>query len=342
MKTRHWDRIGNGGLTFTELGFGSAPLGNLYRAVPDDEAARHPGRSLGERLPLLRHRAALRARACPRRGSTASCAAGSATTTCCPARSGGCFRSRRRSSAPASASSSTRRRAASDTTTAMTASCVRSSSRWSGSASTASTSSTRTISTSSRTARRRRWRRGSRSSWHSGYSALLSLRDQGVIKAFGAGINEWQAGQWLAERGDFDLFLLAGRYTLLEQESLETLPAALRAARHRHRARRPIQFRHPGDRAEARRLLQLFGSAAGDPRQGRAHRGGVPAARRQAGRGGAAVSAAASERRLGHSGRPERRAGEAPTAPSSTSTYRPPLWSDLKVEGLMRDDAPVG
>ena len=56
----------------------------------------------------------------------------------------------------------------------------------------------------------------------SGYYALLSLRDQGAIKAFGAGLNEWQACQWLAERGDFDLFLLAGRYTLLEQEALET------------------------------------------------------------------------------------------------------------------------
>ena len=56
----------------------------------------------------------------------------------------------------------------------------------------------------------------------SGYSALLSLRDQGVIKAFGAGVNEWQPAQWLAEHGDFDLFLLAGRYTLLEQESLES------------------------------------------------------------------------------------------------------------------------
>ena len=72
---------------------------------------------------------------------------------------------RRRNSAPASASSSTRRRAARSTTTAMTASCARSSSRWSGSASTASTSSTRTTSTSSRTARRRRCRPGSRSSW---------------------------------------------------------------------------------------------------------------------------------------------------------------------------------
>ncbi|MEM6896189.1 MAG: aldo/keto reductase, partial [Pseudomonadota bacterium] len=44
-----------------------------------------------------------------------------------------------------------------------------------------------------------------------GYKALLSLRDQGVIKAFGAGVNEWQPCQWMAERGDFDIFLLAGR-----------------------------------------------------------------------------------------------------------------------------------
>jgi D-threo-aldose 1-dehydrogenase len=61
-----------------------------------------------------------------------------------------------------------------------------------------------------------------------GYRALLSLRDQGAIRAFGAGVNEWEPCQWLAERGDFDLFLLAGRYTLLEQEALETfLPLAL-------------------------------------------------------------------------------------------------------------------
>ena len=38
MKTRHWDRLGNGGLTFTELGFGTAPLGNLYKAISDAEA----------------------------------------------------------------------------------------------------------------------------------------------------------------------------------------------------------------------------------------------------------------------------------------------------------------
>lgn len=53
-----------------------------------------------------------------------------------------------------------------------------------------------------------------------GYKALISLRDQGVIKAIGAGVNEWEVCQTLTERGDFDIFLLAGRYTLLEQEAL--------------------------------------------------------------------------------------------------------------------------
>ena len=49
---------------------------------------------------------------------------------------------------------------------------------------------------------------------------MISLRDQGVVKAIGGGINEWEVCETLARRGDFDLFLLAGRYTLLEQESL--------------------------------------------------------------------------------------------------------------------------
>jgi D-threo-aldose 1-dehydrogenase len=57
----------------------------------------------------------------------------------------------------------------------------------------------------------------------SGIKALRKMRDEKVIKAFGAGINEWQVAQTLAEGGDFDVFLLAGRYTLLEQEgSLNT------------------------------------------------------------------------------------------------------------------------
>lgn len=56
----------------------------------------------------------------------------------------------------------------------------------------------------------------------SGYKALRKLRDEKVIKAFGAGVNEWQVCETLAKAGDFDLFLLAGRYTLLEQKALES------------------------------------------------------------------------------------------------------------------------
>jgi D-threo-aldose 1-dehydrogenase len=56
----------------------------------------------------------------------------------------------------------------------------------------------------------------------SGYKALVKLRDEKVIKAFGAGINEWQVAETLAKSGDFDMFLLAGRYTLLEQEALNS------------------------------------------------------------------------------------------------------------------------
>jgi D-threo-aldose 1-dehydrogenase len=54
----------------------------------------------------------------------------------------------------------------------------------------------------------------------SGYKALVKLRDEKVIKAFGGGVNEWEVCEILAKRGDFDLFLLAGRYTLLEQKAL--------------------------------------------------------------------------------------------------------------------------
>lgn len=57
---------------------------------------------------------------------------------------------------------------------------------------------------------------------HGGYKALHRLREESTIAGFGAGLNDWQPCQWLAERGDFDIFLLAGRYTLLEQQSLDT------------------------------------------------------------------------------------------------------------------------
>lgn len=55
-----------------------------------------------------------------------------------------------------------------------------------------------------------------------GYRALTELRDSGEIAAIGAGVNEWQVCERLLGLGDFDGFLLAGRYTLLEQEALDS------------------------------------------------------------------------------------------------------------------------
>jgi D-threo-aldose 1-dehydrogenase len=52
---------------------------------------------------------------------------------------------------------------------------------------------------------------------------LMELRREGVIRAIGAGMNQWQVLSRFAQEGDFDCFLLAGRYTLLEQTSLDFL-----------------------------------------------------------------------------------------------------------------------
>jgi D-threo-aldose 1-dehydrogenase len=60
------------------------------------------------------------------------------------------------------------------------------------------------------------------------YRALDELRSQGVIGAVGCGMNQSAMLTRLAQEGDFDCFLLAGRYTLLDQSGLaDLLPVAL-------------------------------------------------------------------------------------------------------------------
>lgn len=54
---------------------------------------------------------------------------------------------------------------------------------------------------------------------------LQELRTQGKVKAIGAGMNQWEMELEFARHGMFDCFLLAGRYTLLDQSALsEFLP----------------------------------------------------------------------------------------------------------------------
>lgn len=61
------------------------------------------------------------------------------------------------------------------------------------------------------------------------YRALDELRGAKVISAIGVGVNEAEMCQRFAEAGDFDVMLLAGRYSLLEQPALQGfLPTAAR------------------------------------------------------------------------------------------------------------------
>ena len=60
------------------------------------------------------------------------------------------------------------------------------------------------------------------------YPVLHELRARGIIKAIGVGLNEVDICMEFARAGDFDFFLLAGRYTLLEQGALDDfLPLCL-------------------------------------------------------------------------------------------------------------------
>ena len=55
--------------------------------------------------------------------------------------------------------------------------------------------------------------------------ALVELREEGVVKAIGCGMNEWEMTARFVREFDLDIVLLAGRYTLLEQGALtEFLP----------------------------------------------------------------------------------------------------------------------
>ena len=52
------------------------------------------------------------------------------------------------------------------------------------------------------------------------FPTLNDLKRQGVIRAVGSGMNQWRMLADFARNADVDCFLLAGRYTLLEQEPL--------------------------------------------------------------------------------------------------------------------------
>lgn len=175
----------------------------------------------------------------------------------------------------------------------------------------------------------------------SGYHAVERMRNEGVISAFGAGVNEWEVCQQLAQNGDFDLFLLAGRYTLLEQAALTSfLPLC-----------------------EARGIGVVIGGAynsgilATGPREGAHYNYEIapPEVLDRVGRiqkvceahGVRLVDAAFRFPLLhpavvsvipGGQGVDEMESNLR----AAKADIPPGLWSDLKAEGLLREDAPVG
>ncbi len=53
------------------------------------------------------------------------------------------------------------------------------------------------------------------------YKALKKLKEQKLIKAIGVGLNDADMCAKFANEGDFDCILLAGRYTLIDQSALD-------------------------------------------------------------------------------------------------------------------------
>lgn len=222
LKTRAWDRIDNGGVNFTELGFGTAPLGNLYKAISDTEAratldaaweggvryydtAPLYGMGLSEtRLnPFLRDK--------PRDDYVLSTKVGRLMQHCAP---------EHRSGVGKWFEVPQRREQYDYTYDGVMRSVEHSFSRLG--VDRIDILYVHDLCIFSHGSKEISDMRIEEFFGGRGYDAMLSLRDQGMIQAIGGGVNEWEVCQTLAERGDFDLFLLAGRYTLLEQEALNT------------------------------------------------------------------------------------------------------------------------
>ena len=222
MKTRHWDRLGNGGLTFTELGFGAAPVGNLFRAISDDdaqatlEAAWDGGVRTYDTAPLYglglsetRLNRFLRGK--QREDYVLSTKVGRRLVPCSANQSDGIGKwvdvPNRREQFDYSHDGVMRsfemslERLGVDRVDILHVHDLCIFTHGSKAASDARIEEFFSL---------------------GGYRAMVALRDQGVVRAIGAGVNEWEVCQTLAERGDMDLFLLAGRYTLLEQEALSS------------------------------------------------------------------------------------------------------------------------
>jgi D-threo-aldose 1-dehydrogenase len=168
------------------------------------------------------------------------------------------------------------------------------------------------------------------------YPALARLRAEGTIGAIGAGMNQVEMLTRFAREADFDCFLVAGRYTLIDQSALaELLPLC-----------------------EERGIAVILGGvlnsgllAGGTTfNYGQAPREWVERARaveRVCERHGVRLTAAALQFPLAHPAVTSILIG--PRSPVEldedldflATPISPDLWAELRAEGLLPEDAPV-
>jgi D-threo-aldose 1-dehydrogenase len=171
------------------------------------------------------------------------------------------------------------------------------------------------------------------------YPALQRLREAGVVRAIGMGMNQAPMLARFAEETDADVFLLAGRYTLFDQDALDTL---LPRCVERGISVLVGGVMNSGLLADPRSGTHLDYAPAGAEAVARARRLGDVCARH-----GVSLRAAAMQFPLAHPAVRGLIAGvrQVPHLEEYPAFLRlaipAALWDDLRTEGLLRGDAPV-
>jgi D-threo-aldose 1-dehydrogenase len=174
-----------------------------------------------------------------------------------------------------------------------------------------------------------------------GYAALEELRTDGIVGAIGAGMNQSAMLAHLVRETNVDVVMLAGRYTLLEQGALDDL---LPLCCERRVAVVAAGIFNSGILASADPPDDAKYDYRDAPRELLER---AQAIARICRRQGTTLPAAALAFPLAHPAVSSVCVGarSAPQMRRNEALYReaiaPDLWSELKAEGLLRNDAPV-
>ena len=171
------------------------------------------------------------------------------------------------------------------------------------------------------------------------YKALDRLRSEGTIGAVGVGMNQSEMLAEFARNGNFDCFLLAGRYTLLEQGALtELLPLC---------TERNISIIIGGVYNSGILANPVAGTKFNYQDAAPAHIGRAVELERVCLRHGVPLKAAALQFPLAHPAVVSVLTGarsRAEALENAALFHRPipaALWQELKAEGLVATDAPT-